>query len=84
MQALRRATLLACLLAGAVHVQDRTPLRAAVDGTFAPFAFPSLSGGMQGLSVELFTEVARRLHSGWPENLAGWACSGVVADHGVA
>jgi len=62
MQALRRATLLVCLLSGAAHAQDAAPLRTAVDGTFAPFAFPSLSGGVQGFSVELFTEVARRLH----------------------
>ncbi len=59
MQALRRATLLACLLARAAQAQDGAPLRTAVDGTFA---FPSLSGGVQGFSVELFTEVARRLH----------------------
>ena len=62
MQALRRATLMICLLAGAAHAQGGTPLRTAVDGTFAPFAFPSLSGGVQGFSIELFTEVARRLH----------------------
>ena len=60
MQALRRAVLL-CLLAGAAQAQDGAPLRTAVDGTFAPFAFPSLSGGVQGFSVDLFTEVARRL-----------------------
>lgn len=61
MQAFRRAALLACLLAGTAHAQDAAPLRTAVDGTFAPFAFPSLSGSVQGFSVELFTEVARRL-----------------------
>ena len=61
MQALRRAALFVCLLAGAAQAQDGAPLRTAVDGTFAPFALPSLSGGVQGFSVDLFTEVARRL-----------------------
>ena len=62
MHALRRAILLACLSAGTAWAQDAAPLRTAVDGTFAPFAFPSLSGGVQGFSVDLFTEVARRMH----------------------
>jgi polar amino acid transport system substrate-binding protein len=62
MQALRRAALVLSLWAGVAHAQDGPPLRSAVDGTFAPFAFPSLSGGVQGFSIDLFTEVARRLH----------------------
>ena len=37
------------------------PLRCAVDGTFAPHAFPSLQGGVQGFQVDLFREVARRM-----------------------
>jgi polar amino acid transport system substrate-binding protein len=40
------------------------PLRTAVDATFAPFAFPKLGGGLQGFSIDLFTEVAKRLHRG--------------------
>jgi polar amino acid transport system substrate-binding protein len=38
------------------------PLRCAVDGTFAPHAFPSLQGGVQGFQVDLFAEVAKRLN----------------------
>ena len=37
------------------------PLRCAVDGTFAPHAFPSLQGGVQGFQIDLFREVARRM-----------------------
>ncbi|UFN49884.1 transporter substrate-binding domain-containing protein [Roseomonas sp. OT10] len=37
------------------------PLRTAVDGTFAPHAFPKLDGGVQGFNVDLFQEVARRM-----------------------
>src|SRR5436190_697542 len=57
MHAFRRAVVVACLLAGTARAEDAGPLRTAVDGTFAPFAFPSLSGGVQGFSVDLFTEV---------------------------
>ena len=38
------------------------PLRCGVDGTFAPHAFPTLSGGVQGFQIDLFDEVAKRLH----------------------
>jgi polar amino acid transport system substrate-binding protein len=41
--------------------QELPPLRAAVDGTFAPHAFPSLSGGYQGFNIDLANEIARRL-----------------------
>jgi len=41
--------------------QTQPPLRCAVDGTFAPHAFPSLQGGVQGFQVDLFREVARRM-----------------------
>ncbi len=37
------------------------PLRCAVDGTFAPHAFPRLEGGVQGFQVDLFQEVAKRM-----------------------
>src|SRR5262249_45248897 len=37
------------------------PLRTAVDGTFAPHAFPNLSGGYQGFNVDLANEIGKRL-----------------------
>ena len=40
---------------------SQTPLRCAVDGTFAPHAFPRLEGGVQGFQVDLFQEVAKRM-----------------------
>lgn len=44
------------------HAQTaQPPLRCAVDGTFAPHAFPSLQGGVQGFQIDLFREVARRM-----------------------
>src|SRR5262245_34067545 len=59
----------ALLLAGAALMiatsaavgQDAPPLRTAVDGTFAPHAFPSLSGGYEGFNIDLANEIAKRL-----------------------
>lgn len=48
-------------LAASAHAQELPPLRTAVDGTFAPHAFPILSGGYQGFNIDLANEFARRL-----------------------
>jgi polar amino acid transport system substrate-binding protein len=45
-----------CLLA-----QEPPPLKTAIDGTFAPHAFPNLSGGYQGFNVDLTDEISKRL-----------------------
>ena len=37
------------------------PLKTGVDGTFAPHAMPTLSGGIQGFNVDLANEIAKRL-----------------------
>ena len=68
-----RQTLLALLLAaglvasagaqtvvGAV-ASTEAPLRCGVDGTFAPHAFPTMSGGVQGFQVDLFDEIGKRM-----------------------
>jgi len=49
------------LLAMSASAQELPPLRTAVDGTFAPHAFPNLSGGYQGFNVDLANEIAKRL-----------------------
>lgn len=62
--------LLAAMIAGPAAAQTtvgpantgQPPLRCAVDGTFAPHAFPSLQGGVQGFQVDLFAEVAKKLN----------------------
>lgn len=40
---------------------QETPLRTAVDGTFAPHAMPRLAGGYEGFNIDLANEIARRL-----------------------
>src|SRR5713101_8407937 len=51
----------ALLLTTCVYAQEPPPLRTAVDGTFAPHAFPSLSGGYEGFNIDLANEIAKRL-----------------------
>lgn len=61
------ALLAAAALAPDAHAQGpggaatQAPLRCAVDGTFAPHAFPRLEGGVQGFQIDLFQEVAKRM-----------------------
>src|SRR5438128_5574481 len=44
-----------------VSAQEPPPLRTAIDGTFAPHAFPNMSGGYQGFNIDLGNEIASRL-----------------------
>ncbi|WP_136685825.1 transporter substrate-binding domain-containing protein [Falsirhodobacter xinxiangensis] len=56
------ATALGCaagLMTNAAIAQDG--LKVALDGTFAPHAMPSLSGGIEGFNVDLANLVAERL-----------------------
>src|SRR5436309_13506330 len=57
----RYALSLAAVVVATSPVLAQEPLRAAVDGTFAPHAFPSLTGGYQGFNVDLANEIAKRL-----------------------
>jgi len=60
----------ACALAGTLLLlvssplsgEELPPLRTGIDGTFAPHAFPSLSGGYEGFNIDLGNDIARRLH----------------------
>lgn len=51
----------ALLIAASAHAQELPPLHTAVDGTFAPHAFPNLSGGYQGFNIDLANGLADRL-----------------------
>lgn len=54
--------MLATTTATLAQTKEGPPLRTAVDGTFAPHAMPKLGGGLEGFQIDLFTEVARRMH----------------------
>jgi polar amino acid transport system substrate-binding protein len=56
------AAVLLCASPAAFAQDKLPPLRTGVDGTFAPHAFPKLGGGTQGFNIDLFEEVARRMH----------------------
>jgi ABC-type amino acid transport substrate-binding protein len=65
MTTLRRPLLAAAfaVLAGTAFAQQTLPpLRTGVDGTYAPHAMPKLGGGVEGFQIDLFNEVARRMH----------------------
>lgn len=51
----------ALLMAVAPAVAQDAPLRTGVDGTFAPHAMPSLSGGIEGFNVDLANAIAKKL-----------------------
>ncbi|MBE9604968.1 transporter substrate-binding domain-containing protein [Acetobacteraceae bacterium H6797] len=76
---MRRVVAALCLVAGLsgpAFAQSGEPLRTAVDGTFAPHAFPKLGGGVEGFNIDLFTEVARRM--GRPITIDSASFSGLV------
>jgi polar amino acid transport system substrate-binding protein len=73
----RLACAVALGLALAPAALAQQPLRTAVDGTFAPHAFPNLQGGgVQGFNVDLAQELARRL--GRPLDLTATQFSGII------
>jgi polar amino acid transport system substrate-binding protein len=51
----------AVLLVVPARGQEPPPLHTGVDATFAPHAFPNLSGGYQGFNIDLANEIAKRL-----------------------
>jgi polar amino acid transport system substrate-binding protein len=66
---------LAALIAAPAGAQ--TPIRTAVDGTFAPHAFPNLAGGgIQGFNVDLAQEIGKRL--GRPIEITSTQFSGII------
>jgi polar amino acid transport system substrate-binding protein len=51
------------LCAGPALAQTKEPpLKTGVDGTFAPHAMPKMGGGIEGFQIDLFNEVAKRMH----------------------
>jgi polar amino acid transport system substrate-binding protein len=71
-EAARRETTMTMRLTGLVGAMALTltmsaaqaqqaPLRTAVDGTFAPHAFPNLQGGVQGFNVDLAEAIGKQL-----------------------
>jgi polar amino acid transport system substrate-binding protein len=48
-------------LAGPALAQNQTPLKSAIDSTFAPHAMPKLSGGLEGFNIDVVDEMSKRM-----------------------
>jgi polar amino acid transport system substrate-binding protein len=70
---LRFVTVAAAALVAASSPSMAKDLKTAVDGTFAPHAFPNLSGGTQGFQIDLFNEVAKRMNRKITIQATQWA-----------
>jgi polar amino acid transport system substrate-binding protein len=62
--ALAVASTMLLVVSSSPSSEELPPLRTGMDGTFAPHAFPSLSGGYEGFNIDLGNDIARRLHRG--------------------
>lgn len=49
------------VVAASIPARAQAPLRAGVDATYAPFAFPSPSGELQGFSIDFIEAIGKRL-----------------------
>ena len=56
-----RATIIAAAVLAATGASAQEKYTVALDGTFAPHAMPSLSGGIEGFNVDLATAIGERL-----------------------
>jgi ABC-type amino acid transport substrate-binding protein len=70
--------ILAGLLAGVgvARADDAAPLRSAIDGTFAPHAMPTISGGLEGFNIDLVDEMSKRIHR--PITVEGAQFAGLI------
>jgi ABC-type amino acid transport substrate-binding protein len=69
---------LAGLTAGAAFAwaDDQTPLRTAIDATFAPHAMPKIDGGLEGFNIDVVNEFAKRIHR--PITIEGTQFAGLI------
>lgn len=68
--------LAALTAASAAMAQDTTPLRSAIDSTFAPHAMPKISGGLEGFNIDVVDDISRRI--GRPINVEGAQFAGLI------
>jgi ABC-type amino acid transport substrate-binding protein len=56
--------------------EQGTPLRSAIDSTFAPHAMPKISGGLEGFNIDLVDEMSKRIHR--PITVEGAQFAGLI------
>ncbi len=67
---------LATVLAAAAAGVAAQPLKAGVDGTFAPHAMPKMGGGVEGFNIDLLMEIGKQL--GRPVEIVAAQFSGLI------
>ncbi|HTY69588.1 MAG TPA: transporter substrate-binding domain-containing protein [Alphaproteobacteria bacterium] len=78
-RALRMGALAAALIAAGASgslAAEGGKITVGIDGTFAPHAMPTLSGGLQGFNVDMANEIAKRL--GRPIEIVAQEYSGLI------
>lgn len=78
---MKRLNLKLALVIGATALSlgasaQTTPLKAGVDGTFAPHAMPKMGGGVEGFNIDLLTEIGKQL--GRPIEIVAAQFSGLI------
>jgi len=71
--ALAGAAALAVALASGAASAQKSEYNVALDGTFAPHAMPTLSGGVEGFNVDLAAEIGKRLGATLNVTAAQWS-----------
>ena len=71
--ALASAATLALALAAGGAAAQKAEYNVALDGTFAPHAMPTLSGGVEGFNVDLANEIGKRLGAKMNITAAQWS-----------
>ena len=61
---------------GLAAADDATPLRSAIDSTFAPHAMPKISGGLEGFNIDVVDEISKRIHR--PIDVEGAQFAGLI------
>jgi polar amino acid transport system substrate-binding protein len=64
------------IIALSASAAAQQPLKAAVDGTFPPHAFPKLEGGVQGFNIDLVNEISKQMKR--PIEITATQFSGII------
>jgi len=71
------ALVLSAVLASAgPALAQGTPLKSAIDSTFAPHAMPKISGGLEGFNIDVVADISRRI--GRPIEVEGAQFAGLI------
>lgn len=72
----KRIVLVAAFLFGTFPAFAQTPLKSAIDATFAPHAMPKVSGGLEGFNIDVSDEIGKRIKR--PITVEGTQFAGLI------